>query len=251
MICNHEVIDKIKKLPESGFLEPGLDNIRKIGNIGSHANITIITDEEIEKMIDSLFKMMAYFFIIFFKKNKFGSDSGIVSHFSLLPAIVRYNVLSYLFKEEKNDELIIEKLAVVTLKAFGKEKAIKWLQKNEKKFREIKIRNEEDEENLRKKGDSVSKAILQLSESRPHNLYDYCMGKVIRLSEYKISPFKSMEDSYEKFEIFKKSIDKNDSKRKEFMDIMEFLYLGREKYNGNITKCEKCDKLTIGVASTF
>lgn len=253
LIGDHKVIDKIKKLPESSFLEPELDNIRKIGNIGSHANITIITDEEIEEIIDSLFKMMAYFFIIFFKENKFGSRPDIMSHFSLLPAIIRFYVLDYLYKTDENNIKIIDKLSMARLKAFGKDNAMEWLKNNESKFRKLKDYDEEYMNTLKKKTDPISKMKYEsIMSNACHDLYEMCVKRInLLIEENNIPPFMKMEESYREFK--KIEVDVNDNVIRKFMDIMEFLYLGREKVSKEniFNKCEKCNKFIIEKISSF
>ena len=98
-------------------------------NSCSHSKVrSQITQDDYNKIYEHLLDLISCLFIQFFSKHTFGTNQKIVSCFSLLPPIIRYKVLSFLYANDNHNIILIDKLVLVTLKEFGKEKTTQWLE---------------------------------------------------------------------------------------------------------------------------
>lgn len=96
-----------EKLDKKGYVEEffrsSLEVIRKLGNERTHTKYRkLANEEEYREVEDSLLNIYAYLYYRFFLKYEFGSNSQIVSHFSLLPPIIREKTLEALFKKDSS-----------------------------------------------------------------------------------------------------------------------------------------------------
>ena len=225
----NEVRKKIKSLPNHEYLEAAIDVIRDKGNLSTHTQyLDNLSLEDFEKIIDSLFNMLSFPLINYFEKYKFGSRNDVMSSFSLLPPIIRYKVLMFLYQKDPNNISVIDKLVLSIMKAFNVSEASKWVE--EKKDTLIKAKSISEEvfaEISKKQGTEIALAILN---SAP-NMYQLCrekisqVGNIIESNGRLYSDFESALPYYKSRGI----ITHDDSEGKEFNDIMDFLYLGRKE----------------------
>lgn len=224
-----EVGNKIKSLPNYEYLEAAIEVIRDKGNLSTHTQyLDNLSLEDFEDIIDSLFNMLAFLLINYFEKYKFGSREDVMSSFSLLPPIIRYKVLMFLYQKDPNNISVIDKLVLSIMKAFNVIEASKWVE--EKKDTLIKIKSISEEafsEISKKHGTEIALATLN---SAP-NMYQLCrekisqVGNVIKSKGRLYSDFESALPYYKARGI----LTCDDSEGKEFNDIMNFLYLGRKE----------------------
>ena len=136
----NEVRKKIKSLPNHEYLEAAIDVIRDKGNLSTHTQyLDNLSLEDFENIIDSLFNMLSFPLINYFEKYKFGSRNDVMSSFSLLPPIIRYKVLMFLYQKDPNNISVIDKLVLSIMKAFNVSEASKWVE--EKKDTLIKAKS--------------------------------------------------------------------------------------------------------------
>lgn len=224
-----DVRKKIKSLPNHEYLEAAIDVIRDKGNLSTHTQyLDNLSLEDFENIIDSLFNMLSFPLINYFEKYKFGSRNDVISSFSLLPPIIRYKVLMFLYQKDPNNISVIDKLVLSIMKAFNVSEASKWVE--EKKDTLIKAKSISEEvfaEISKKQGTEIALAILN---SAP-NMYQLCrekisqVGNVIESNGRLYSDFESALPYYKSRGI----TTHDDSEWKEFNDIMDFLYLGRKE----------------------
>lgn len=121
-----EIIKKLKAISSSDkLLIKAVKNLQKLGNRCTHTqNLNNISDKNVDSAIHSLFNLYAGFFVLYFKKYQFGSSNETVSAFSILPPIIRYIILDNLYRNDKSNLLVIDKLCLVLLKAFDKDKSL-------------------------------------------------------------------------------------------------------------------------------
>ena len=90
--------NRIKNLPNHEFVEAAIETIRGKGNQSTHTQYLGGFDlEDFDKVVDGLFDMLSYLLINYFEKYKFGSRNDLLYSFSMLPPIIRYKVLSFLY----------------------------------------------------------------------------------------------------------------------------------------------------------
>jgi len=90
---------KIKEKDNMPLLE-AVKAINKIGSECTHTKSTReITEEDVNNTINHLFVLYASLLIEYFEKNEFGSNAEIVHSFSILPPIIRYITLDYLYNK--------------------------------------------------------------------------------------------------------------------------------------------------------
>lgn len=171
-------------------------------NSCSHSKIRAqITKEDYDKIHDHLLDLMSCLFIQFFSKHTFGTNDKIVKCFSLLPPIVRYKVLSFLYSNESPNTILIDKLVLVTLKEFGVSKANKWI--------------EDQKSNL-----------ISIPNDFWGNMYQSSLQTVA--TKIKAS-YQTMEEAKSFFNHNKKTfVDDTDETVQEFVKLMEFFYTGRK-----------------------
>lgn len=136
-------------------------------------------------------------FIDYFYKYDFGSRPEVLYSFSLLPPVLRYKVLRFLYEHNSCNKNVIDKLTLAILKAFGKNEAIMWIQEN--------------------------KVDLQKAD-----MYEMCLFKINKVDSILNSKpiyldFDSARPYYEKNGV----LDNSKKEYREFNDIMSFLYMGR------------------------
>lgn len=201
------VIKKIQGMPYFDERKTVFDTINKFGSERTHTEreaeetedkFEVVSKDNFDQMNDSVLDLMAFLFIDYFNKYKFGSRPEILYSFSLLPPILRYKVLSFLYKNDSCNKSIIDKLTLAILKTFGKTEAITWVQENKIGLQKV-------------------------------DMYEMCLFKINKVDSILDSKpiyldFGSARPYYEKYGI----LDNNNNEYIEFNDIMSFLYMGRK-----------------------
>lgn len=116
-----------------------IEKIRPLGNDGTHTQYTAeFSDDELNKVKDGLLDLYAYLFIDYFLKYPMDllSPAEVMFDFSLLPPIVRYKTLKYLYEKEPNLQ-IANRYCLSIIKTYDKERALKWLEKERSKLLSI------------------------------------------------------------------------------------------------------------------
>ena len=118
-MAQNEISKKIDALNNSEFLKEALDNIKQDGNKFTHTEyLEEVTSDEFDKIVDKLLDMLSFMLINYFETYEFGSRSDVLRSFSLLPPIVRYKVLIFLYNKCPNNIHVIDRLALAIVKAF-------------------------------------------------------------------------------------------------------------------------------------
>ena len=147
----------------------------------------------------------------------------------MLPPIIRYKVLAFLYKKYPENISIIDKLVLATVKAFNVDEATEWVEREknalikmgtvtEKAFNEI----------AEKRGMEIAEFIRNTS---PANMYILCKMKISEVGDMVnsrgvlYSDFESALPHYKS----KGMLIGDDLETMEFNDIMNFLYMGRKE----------------------
>lgn len=124
--------------------------------------------------------MYAYLFINYFEKFGITTKNRTLSMFSFLPPIIRFKTFDYLWKKDRNNPILIDKLSLAILKTFGIDKANEWINENADLLKQMPCTSEKAKQDLiQKVGKQVASKIL---DSGPQNMYDVCVSKVKNLS---------------------------------------------------------------------
>ena len=207
----------IRALPDGAFIMRAVETVRLLGNDATHTQVTTeITEQDYKDVTDGIFDLLASLLINYFAKYKFGSVPGIQFAFSLLPPIIRYKVLIYLYENPngssnvtaqsaKTNIALVDKLSMIILKAKGKEEALAWINDHRSSLESLKTLDHRD-------------------------MYSVCLEKTEALSDHIIRKghtYLTFEEAKAKYEKCLPTI-VDDAENIEFFDILEFLYLGRE-----------------------
>lgn len=214
-----------------------IKNINVLGREGAHTqHVDEFSNEEVEGVEDAILELYALMFIRHFQKIKISiySDPQVLSMFSLLPPVIRYKTWNYLFQRDKNNIQIVYKLCLSIIKHYDKKTAYEWLKDNSEIIKAIPYPNADDVENYNRihaieihPGKYV--AAVSLAFDDYDNMYDLLYAKICdnRTSINESGKmYKNFEEAKEHYiEEVKKYSDISD---KEFLDLMEFAYIGRK-----------------------
>ena len=225
----NEISKKIDVLNNSEFFKEALDDIKQYGNKFTHTQyIEEVTTDEFDKIVDKLLDMLSFMLINYFETYEFGSRSDVLRSFSLLPPIVRYKVLIFLYNKYTNNIHIIDRLALAIVKAFDKEEAIRWIEVEKNNLINLDVMSDKVfNEIAENKG--IEFAELIRFNSPYKNMYELCIDKIMKIGNEIDSKgrlyidFESALPYYKQYGI----INEDSEEIKEFNDIMDFLYLGR------------------------
>lgn len=220
--------EQISKLDVNGKLLWGaIENIRKKGNIGSHTgDAEKITENDIIELHDSIQDIHAVIFVKFFTKGEdyqFGRTQEIVSAFSILPPNLRLKVLKILYEAEKNNVVIIDKLALAILKTGGLEASLDWL--------------EEHKDDL-----SSMSPFPETTVNMSSNMYEISTQRVLNVGEtlkrrgILYSTYEEAKALYERSGFVMGST----NVVKEFNSLMQFIYLGRQSQKIDVVELSSC-----------
>ena len=174
---------------------------------GKIAQMRLLSEIKERKLIDynkiyeHLLDLISCLFIQFFSKHTFGTNQKIVSCFSLLPPIIRYKVLSFLYANDNHNIILIDKLVLVTLKEFGKEKTTQWLEDNKAH-------------------------LTSIPTDFYDNMYQYSLRTVATNMK---ATYQTMEEAKVFFNHNKKAfVEDTEEEVRDFAKLMEFFYTGRK-----------------------
>ncbi len=222
----------IKKTDDNSILIKALDIMQKYGNDHTHTQkVDSPTLEDLDLVIEALFDLYAYLFIEYFTKYSFGSNVKILSSFSILPPIIRYKTLAYLYEKNPQDIIIIDKLVLSILKSKDKGSALDWVEDHKKELESLNIYTDE----MEFKNKTEEGLFYKIVESLPDNMYILCINKIELVSniiEKKGKAYTNFEDAIDLYN--EKGIIEEDSDEViEFNSIMEFCYMGRKSNDYN------------------
>lgn len=241
------VVRRILNLPQSDTIELGngklqfkikernnpllLDAVKAINKIGSECthtkSIREITEDDLNSTINSLFDLYASMLIEFFEKYEFGANPRIVYSFSILPPIIRYIALNYLYNKYPNNLMIIDKLSLVLLKALNEDAAISWIEDRKDILEKThSVTAKAHEANIKKCGEEFANLLYYDAP----NMYNLCIERV-KLVAKEINKKGQLYNDFESAIIFYKEngiVSGSSSDVEEFNSIMDFLYLGRK-----------------------
>ena len=237
----NEISKKIDALNNGEFLKEALENIKQDGNKFTHTEyLEEVTSDEFDKIVDKLLDMLSFILINYFETYEFGSRSDVLWSFSLLPPIVRYKVLIFLYSKYPNNIHVIDRLALAIVKAFDKEEAIRWIEEEKNSLINLDIMSDKVfAEIAENKGIEFAKLIRFNSPYK--NMYELCIDKIMEIGNeidskgHLYVDFESALPYYKQYGI----IDDDSEEIKEFNDIMDFLYLGRRTKLDNFIKLKE------------
>lgn len=222
--------NRLERLPNHEFIEMAVETIRGKGNQSIHTqHLAGFAPEDFDKVIDALFDMLSFLLINYFEKYDFGSRNDVLYSFSLLPPIIRYKALMFLYRKHPNNISVIDKLVLATVKAFSIDEAIEWVEKEKDALVQMGTVTEKAYNEIVEKGGVELAEIIR--SSSPANMYLLCrmkisqVGGVINSRGVLYSDFESALPHYKS----KGILMGDDLETKEFNDIMNFLYLGRKE----------------------
>ncbi|WP_072074803.1 DUF4145 domain-containing protein [Streptococcus sanguinis] len=160
-----------------------IEKIRPLGNDGTHTQHTEdFSDDDFNQVKDGLFDLYAYLFIDYFLKYPMNllSPAQVMHTFSLLPPIIRYKVLKYLYENEANLQ-IANRYCLSIIKTFNKSTALNWLENEKSKLLQLHYPNQEEaEEYYTKRGYPVSSTQYTVSIHllKFNNVYDLLLDKI-------------------------------------------------------------------------
>ncbi len=207
-IGNTKVLGAVKSLTYGAYYEKCILAVKNdtndyyATNSCSHSKVREqITQDDYNKIHDHLLDLISCLFIQFFSKHSFGTNQKIVKCFSLLPPIIRYKVLTFLYANDSNNMIVIDKLVLVTLKEFGSETATQWVEDNKAH-------------------------LISIPTDFYDNMYQYSLQTV---STNMKATYKTMEEAKAFFNHNKKEfVEDIEEEVREFAKLMEFFYTGRK-----------------------
>lgn len=217
----------------SNEIKSHIKNLVDLGNAATHLDAGLketIDDSDCESALNSLNFVISYLFINYFSKYRFGSKPEAQSIISLLPPFIRVTILDSLYKQDKSNISVIDKLFLALLKSEGEQIALNWLETEKSKLTILKCVSEDALDNLRKQ-DYPDSCIEQIVNSAPDNMYILCLEKLEHLrQEYPglIFPYYTFEEAKS---IYLSQIEKYKSNRddaiQKLIALMDFVYVGR------------------------
>ena len=230
-----QIKNQIKQLPHHSFLENAIMGLKPKGNESSHTyGIVAATEADYERTTESLMNMFAYIFIKYFDKYPFGSKNEVMSSFSLLPPIIRYKTLEYLYSIDSQNISVIDKLVLVIMKAKGDEKAKRWVDDHKSDLEKMKVFNDDAYNKIAEnQGIEIAEAMKMFA---PDNMYRSCMDKIEQLkntlNDKKL--YQTFEEAFPYYQEHGIIPDDGTDEVQEFNKMMEFLYLGRKSVGEKI-----------------
>ena len=222
--------NRIKNLPNHEFVEAAIETIRGKGNQSTHTQYLGGFDlEDFDKVVDGLFDMLSYLLINYFEKYKFGSRNDVLYSFSMLPPIIRYKVLSFLYIKYPDNISVIDKLVLATMKALSVDEAKEWIEREKNILIKMgTVKEKAINEIAEKEGIEVAEFIRN---SSPANMYILCKMKILKVEDIVNSRGRLYTDFESALPYYKSRgiLIGDDLETTEFNDIMNFLYMGRKE----------------------
>ncbi|MFI3214510.1 MAG: hypothetical protein R3Y24_14420 [Eubacteriales bacterium] len=232
-----DIQSQLQSLPNFKYLKSSIDTIRNKGNSATHTqNIGEVSENDFEDIVDNLFNILAFPLINYFDMYDFGSDAEIMYSFSLLPPIIRYKVLNFLFEKYPDNIFVIDKLVLAIMKAFSNDEAVEWIEQRKDILNKMQTVTEKAITGIVDKCGEEIAALIQ--SNTPDSMYHLCKDKILQVGAriekegVLYSDFESALPHYRLNGV----IEGNTSEIKQFNDIMEFLYLGRKEQLESLPK---------------
>lgn len=146
----------------------------------------------------------------------------------MLPPIIRYKVLSFLYKKYSDNISVIDKLVLATVKAFSVDEATEWVEREKNALIKMGTVTEKAFNEIAEK-EGIEFAEL-IRNNSPANMYILCKMKISEVGDMVnsrgvlYSDFESALPHYKSRGI----LIGDDLETTEFNDIMNFLYMGRK-----------------------
>ena len=215
---------------KSIFLFRAVDTIRNYGNDASHTEfLQSFCDEDMKRVLDALFNLLAYMFIDYFEKYPVGIDTNqeVLDTFSLLPPVIRYKTFSYLFHSNPENIYIADRLVLSIIKTFDKEAAEQWLEGHRTILLPIKYPSRELKRSIVEEyGEEFAK--IRFDDLPYKNAYELCRFKAEQVGEH-IEHHGKLYETFEEAKSYYRQWRPNDATPElaELLSIMDFVYLGR------------------------
>lgn len=233
---NNETKTRLNNLQEThsitgNYLRKSIRKASEFLNKYSHTqHLLKATENDFIKAQELVTKVISGIFLIHFKKNKFGSNLYDLSAFSILPPMVRFEVLNNLYESEKSN-LLIHKYVLSILKYKNKEEAIKFVNKNCEIFKKMQTIPEDG-----MLPDFLIKGLFL--NGKPHfNMYDHLIFAIHDVykqrSKNEVYVYSSFEQALVTYKRVFSDKDKLESfkEAKELKKLIEFIFIGREIKN--------------------
>lgn len=219
-------------LKSAGVTEPFFWDAYRIiqssGNDSTHTQETIMPgEEEFNSVRKALTSLVAYLFFDFFKKYSFGSDSGIISSFSIQPTYIRLTVLHELLFQGSANFAVAQKFILAAVKCLGTEGALQLIGSEKEKLSGmgVPLTSEDTKPIFDQLGPF---AYAQFLSSVNMNAYDYFEQQIKQIGpsiELLKPPYQTRSEAkafYEENGILEETSDA----RREFNLLMKFIYTG-------------------------
>ena len=226
---DEEIRKRICTLPNHILVEKAVRKLKKKGNKTTHTQFRgVVTVEEFDIATDGLFDLLSYLLINYFERYEFGSNTSVMFSFSILPPIIRYKVLIFLYEKYPNNISIIDKLVLSILKACDIETAIEWIEERKESLLQMKAYPEDLNCKIALQDPNLAEVLKYMA---PPNMYYLCkdkitqLGTTIRSNGLVYSDFESALPYYRQIG----KVQGTTQEVQEFNDIMDFLYMGRKE----------------------
>ena len=226
---DEEIRKRIRMLPNYKVVEKAVNKLKRKGNKTTHTLYRgEVTVEEFNIAIDGLFDLLSYLLISYFEKYKFGTNGSVMFSFSILPPIIRYKVLIFLYEKYPDNISIIDKLVLAILKACDAETATKWIEDNKESLLQMNAYTGDFNSKIALKDPNLAEVLKYMV---PPNMYQLCKDKIdqvgttIHRNGLVYSDFESALPYYRQAG----RIQGITPEVQEFNDIMDFLYMGRKE----------------------
>lgn len=225
---NEEIRKRIHMLPNYTLVEKAVTKLKKKGNKTIHTKYRgEVTAEEFDIAMDGLFDLLSYLLISYFEKYKFGTNGRVMASFSILPPIIRYKVLTFLYEKYPDNISIVDKLVLATLKACDAETATKWVEENKESLLQMKTYSEDANNKMTQKAPNIAEVLKYMA---PPNMYQLCKNRIAQVGET-INRNGLVYWDFESALPYYRQVGRIEGitpEIQEFNDIMEFLYMGRK-----------------------
>lgn len=102
--------------------------IKNIGNKGAHYTAKRITPNEISNAVHHAVTIFEDLLVVYFKKHRIGTEGPVLTILSSLPPIKRVYILEKIWKQDRSNVWIIDKLSMAYLKSGDFQKSMNFLE---------------------------------------------------------------------------------------------------------------------------
>jgi hypothetical protein len=229
----HEKLQLLEKWRLKEFQEI-IQKVASWGNKHSHTqSISIGTVEDVGQAENAILELVAFLFIDYFLEYPIHlfTDRVILRAFSFLPPILRFKVLSYLYKKaDRRNVVLVDKLLLSLVKTKGKNYTSDWLEQNQEDLIKVDYPNQKTIEDFYSFCDF--EVTIQLSNYK--NIYELWKDKINDpriLSNESGRLYKNFEEALYYYKQNKIEDMLHDSiEREKFRDLLNFVYVGRKAH---------------------